>query len=161
MIKGRLPAGFSQIINIIIYLYIGIRYVIIVLILYTFYTKRFCPEYDLSKGEIGVFTEELTAIREAEQQADSIRKSIKIEAKRMIEAANAQAEKLLDEQEAKAKETYDSLIAEGMREADADYKAAMEKARQDAEAVAAEAVKNKEAVIDFIVERIVGAGGNH
>ena len=50
-----------------------------------------------------MFTEELIAIREAEHQADSIRKNIKIEAKRMIEAANAQAEKLLDEQEAKAK----------------------------------------------------------
>lgn len=115
----------------------------------------------MDKGEVGVFTEELTAIREAERQAENIRKSIKIETKRMIEAANVQAEKLLDEQEAKAKEEYDSLIAEGMREADADYNAAMDRARQDAEAVAKEAEKNKAKVIDFIVERIVGPGGNN
>lgn len=108
-----------------------------------------------------MFTEELTAIREAEQQAADIRRSIKIEAKRMIEAANAQAEKLLNEQEAKAKEIYDSLIAEGMNEADADYKDAMGKARLEAEAVAKEAEKNKAKVIDFIVERIVAAGGNN
>ena len=126
-----------------------------------FYSFTFLPEYDLNKGVVGVFTEELTAIREAEQQADIIRKNIKIETKRMIEAANAQAEKLLDEQEAKAKEIYDSLIAEGMRKADDDYKAAMDQARLDAEAVAKEAEKNKEKVIDFIVERIVGPGGNN
>lgn len=106
-----------------------------------------------------MFTEELTAIREAEEQAESIKKNIGTEARRMIEAANAQAEKILEEQELKAKEIYDSLVAEGLREADAEYKAAIDKARREAEEMAAAAEEKKDRVIDFIVERIVGPGG--
>ena len=106
-----------------------------------------------------MFTEELTAIREAEERAESIKKNIRTEAKRMIDAANAQAERILEEQELKAKEIYDSLIAEGQREADAEYKAAIEKARRGAEEMAGSAEDKKDRVIDFIVERIVGPGG--
>ena len=108
-----------------------------------------------------MFTEELAAIRKAEEQAESIRKNIKIETKRMIEAANAQAEQILDEQEAEAKSLYDALIAEGMSEADAEYKAALEKARAEAEEMAAAAGAKKDGVIEHIVERIVGPVGNN
>ena len=50
-----------------------------------------------------MFTEELTAIREAEEQSEAIRKNVKTEVKRMIEAARAEAEKILDDEEIKAK----------------------------------------------------------
>ena len=108
-----------------------------------------------------MFTEELAAIRKAEEQAESIRKSIKIETKRMIEAANAKAEEILSEQESAAKELYDALIAEGMNEADSEYKAALEKARAEAEEMAAAAEAKKDAVVEHIVERIVGPVGNN
>ena len=44
-----------------------------------------------------MFKEELTAIREAEEQSEAIKKNVKAEAKRMIEAAKAEAEKILEQ----------------------------------------------------------------
>ena len=102
-----------------------------------------------------MFTEELTAIREAEERSESIRKNVKTEVKRMIEAAKAEAEKILDDEENKAKEIYDTLILEGMNEADSEYEAAIEKAHVDAENE-----EKKDKVIDYIVERIVRSGVN-
>jgi vacuolar-type H+-ATPase subunit H len=107
-----------------------------------------------------VFTEELTAIREAEEQSEAIKKNVKAEAKRMIEAAKAEAEKILDDEETKAKEIYDSLIREGMDEADTEYGAAIEKAHIDAENMVKAAEAKKDKVIDHIVERIVRSGVN-
>ena len=107
-----------------------------------------------------MFTEELTAIREAEEQSESIRKNVKTEVKRMIEAAKAEAEKILDDEENKAKEIYDTLILEGMNEADSEYEAAIEKAHVDAENMVKAAEEKKDKVIDYIVERIVRSGVN-
>ena len=107
-----------------------------------------------------MFTEELTAIREAEEQSESIRKNVKTEVKRMIEAAKAEAEKILDDEENKAKEIYDTLILEGMNEADSEYEAAIEKAHIDAENMVKAAQAKKDKVIDHIVERIVRSGVN-
>ena len=102
-----------------------------------------------------MFTEELTAIREAEEQSEAIKKNVKAEAKRMIEAAKAEAEKILDDEE-----TNDSLIREGMDEADTEYEAAIEKAHIDAENMVKAAEAKKDEVIDHIVERIVRSGVN-
>ena len=107
-----------------------------------------------------MFTEELTAIREAEERSESIRKNVKTEVKRMIEAAKAEAEKILDDEENKAKEIYDTLILEGMNEADSEYEAAIEKAHIDAENMVKAAEAKKDKVIDYIVERIVRSGVN-
>lgn len=108
-----------------------------------------------------MFTEELTAIRKAEQQADDIKKSARIEAKRMLEAAAAQAERLGEEQESAAREIYDALIAQGLREAEAEYDAAIAEARSQADDMARAAEKNRARAIDFIVERIVGPGDDN
>ena len=107
-----------------------------------------------------MFTEELTAIREAEERSESIRKNVKTEVKRIIEAAKAEAEKILDDEENKAKEIYDTLILEGMNEADSEYEAAIEKAHVDAENMVKAAEGKKDKVIDYIVERIVRSGVN-
>ena len=115
---------------------------------------------NLSKGEIRVFKEELTAIREAEEQSEAIKKNVKTDVKRMIEAAKAEAERILDEEETKAKEIYDSLIQEGMNEADTEYEAAIEKAHIDADNMVRAAEARKDKVIDHIVERIVRSGVN-
>ena len=99
-----------------------------------------------------MFTEELTAIREAEERSESIRKNVKTEVKRMIEAAKAEAEKILDDEENKAKEIYDTLIKEGMNEADSEYEAAIEKAHIDAENMVKAAEAKKDKVIDDLTE---------
>lgn len=108
-----------------------------------------------------MFIDELAAIRQAEEQAEHIKKSIKIETKRMIEAANAEAEQILSEQESAGKELYDALIAEGVSEADSEYEAALEKAHMEAEEMAAAAEAKKDAAVEFILERIVGPVGNN
>ena len=107
-----------------------------------------------------MFTEELTAIREAEEQSESIKKNVKTEVKRMIEAAKAEAEQILDDEETKAKEIYETLIQEGMNEADSEYEAAIEKAHIDAETMVKAAEEKKDKVVDYIVERIVRSGVN-
>ena len=107
-----------------------------------------------------MFTEELTAIREAEEQSEDIKRNVKTEVKRMIEAARQEADKILDDEEIKAKEIYDSLIQEGMNEADTEYEVAIEKAHIDAENMVKAAQAKKDKVIDHIVERIVRSGVN-
>ena len=105
-----------------------------------------------------MFNEELTAIRQAEADSDSMKKEAKLEARKMVEQAKAQAEKLLSEAEESAGRTYSDLIREGMDEADQEYDAALEQARLDAEEMAAVAETKKDKVIDYIVERIVRSG---
>ena len=105
-----------------------------------------------------MFNEELTAIRKAEEDSDSLRKEAKLEARKMVEQAKAEAEKILAEAEEAAGRTYNGLIQEGMNEADQEYDAALEKARLDAEDMAAQAEARKDEVIDYIVERIVRSG---
>ena len=107
-----------------------------------------------------MFTEELTAIREAEEQSEDIKRNVKTEVKRMIEAARQEADKILDDEEIKAKEIYDSLIQEGMNEADTEYDVAIAKAHIDAENMVKAAEAKKDEVIDYIVERIVRSGVN-
>lgn len=105
-----------------------------------------------------MFNEELTAIRKAEEDSDSMRKEAKLYARKMVEQAKAEAEQILTEAEEAANRTYNGLIQEGMNEADQEYDEALEKARLDAEEMAAQAEAKKDEVIDYIVERIVRSG---
>ncbi|MBQ7703798.1 MAG: hypothetical protein IJT40_05425 [Firmicutes bacterium] len=105
-----------------------------------------------------MFNEELTAIRKAEEDSDSLKKEAKLYARKMVEQAKAEAEKIVAEAEESAGLTYSSLIREGMDEADQEYDAALEQARLDAEAMASKAAAKKDQVIDHIVERRVRSG---
>ncbi len=103
-----------------------------------------------------MFNEELTAIRKAEDDSESLKRDAKLEARKMV--AKAEAEKMVSDAEEAASRTYNSLIREGMDEADREYDSSMEQARLDAEKMAAKAEAKKDEVIDYIVERIVRSG---
>ena len=66
-----------------------------------------------------MFTEELQTIRQAEEQADALRRDAKAEAAKLIKDANTKAGKMADEAETKAKECYEAFLAEGQQTAQA------------------------------------------
>lgn len=102
-----------------------------------------------------MFTEELTLIRNAENDADQQKKDARLEAATMTEAAYAEATKIVNAAEKEAKEKYDMLIAEGEKIADEEYADAIAKAQKTAEEMANKALDGKPSVASYIVERIV------
>ncbi len=102
-----------------------------------------------------MFTEELTLIRNAENDADRQKKDAKLEAVTMTESAYSEATKIVNAAEKEAKEKYDKLIAEGEKIADEEYAQAIKEAKDTAESMAKKALDGKAKVASFIVERIV------
>ena len=107
-----------------------------------------------------MFTEELQAIRQAEDAADALRKEAKAEAAKLIKDANTKAGKLADEAETKAKECYEAFLAEGQQAAQAQYEDAVTQAKQLCTQMEAEAGEKQDRIVKFIAERIVKSSGN-
>lgn len=107
-----------------------------------------------------MFTEELQAIRQAEDAADALRKEAKAEAAKLIKDANTKAGKLADEAETKAKECYEAFLAEGQQAAQAQYEDAVAQAKQLCTQMEAEAGEKQDRIVKFIAERIVKSSGN-
>lgn len=102
-----------------------------------------------------MISDEIALIRETEEKAEQLKKDANLEAKKMVEAAEAEAERLLNESETKAKEIYDTLINEGENTAKENYETALARARADLARLEQIAGGNKDAAIEYIVERIV------
>lgn len=100
-----------------------------------------------------MFTEELTRIKKAEDEADSIRRDAKLEAKSLVEKANTQAGKILLEAEAKAKDAYDAFLRDGESQADKEQEKALRLALEEANSLGAQALKHQSDAIRFIKER--------
>ena len=100
-----------------------------------------------------MFTEELQTIRQAEEQADALRRDAKAEAAKLIKDANTKAGKMADEAETKAKECYEAFLAEGQQTAQAQYEKLCVK-------MEAEAGEKQDRIVKFIAERIVKSSGN-
>lgn len=107
-----------------------------------------------------MFTEELQAIRQAEDTADALRKEAKAEAAKLIKDANTKAGKLADEAETKAKECYEAFLAEGQQAAQAQYEGAVAQAKELCTKMEAEAGEKQDRIVKFIAERIVKSSGN-
>ena len=107
-----------------------------------------------------MFTEELQAIRQAEDTADALRKEAKAEAAKLIKDANTKAGKLADEAETKAKECCEAFLAEGQLAAQAQYEDAIAQAKQLCTQMEAEAGEKQDRIVKFIAERIVKSSGN-
>ncbi len=107
-----------------------------------------------------MFTEELQAIRQAEDTADALRKEAKVEAAKLIKDANTKAGKLADEAETKAKECYEAFLAEGQQAAQAQYEDAIAQAKELCAKMEAEAGEKQDRIVKFIAERIVKSSGN-
>lgn len=102
-----------------------------------------------------VFTEELTLIRNAENDADRQKKNARVEAAGITEKAYSEATNIVDAAEKSAKEKYDILLAEGEKTADEQYKQAIEEAKAKADEIAEKALSNMNEAVCYIVERIV------
>ena len=107
-----------------------------------------------------MFTEELQMIRQAEEQADALRRDAKAEAAKLIKDANTKAGKMADEAETKAKECYEAFLAEGQQTAQAQYEAAIADAEKLCVKMEAEAGEKQDRIVKFIAERIVKSSGN-
>ena len=100
-----------------------------------------------------MFTDELNAIRNAEEQADALKKESKQE-------ANEKALQMIAEAELSAKESYEKLKSEGQQIADAEYDKAIKASIADAEELEKQALLRKDEVVQFIAERIVSLSVN-
>lgn len=107
-----------------------------------------------------MFTEELKMIRDAEEQADALRKAAKAEAAKLIKDANTKAGRIADEAETKAKACYEAFLAEGQQAAQAQYEAAIAEANRLCARMEADAGEKQDRIVKFIAERIVKSSGN-
>lgn len=108
-----------------------------------------------------MFTEELNIIRQAEDQADALRKDARVQARTLIEQANTEAGRIIAEAEEKAKDCFAALIKEGQEKAQNEYDEAIAQADKICAEMAAEAGKNQEQAVKFIAERIVMSSVNN
>ena len=108
-----------------------------------------------------MFTEELNRIKESEEKADILRKEARMEAKKLMEAANTEAGKLLADAEITAKNKYDQLIKEGQQIAQSQYDQAIADARGKCAEMEEKAGQKESDVVQSIAERIVKSSVNH
>ena len=102
-----------------------------------------------------MFTEELKLIKEAEEQADRMRKEAKIAAKNSTAEADARANQMIEEAFSEEKEQCQALLKDGKKIADELYSVAIENAKALCAEIDASACKKQNEAIKFIAERIV------
>lgn len=102
-----------------------------------------------------MFTEELKLIKEAEEQADKMRKEAKIAAKNSTEETDERANQMIEEAFSKEKEQCQALIKDGQKIADELYRETIETAQALSREIDASACKKQNEAIRFIAERIV------
>ncbi len=107
-----------------------------------------------------MFTEELNLIKTAEENAETLRKEAKQEAKRLVGEANTKAGELLSDAEQTAKGKYDALVGEGQAIADSQYGEAIDQAFAKCEKMAIDSGAKEDNVVEWIVERIVKSSVN-
>ena len=86
-----------------------------------------------------MFTEELKLIKEAEEQADEMRREARISAKNFVEETDC-----------------DALLKEGREKAQKLYEEAIKQAEDLCAAMTVQAGEKQEEAVKFIAERIVG-----
>ena len=107
-----------------------------------------------------MFTEELKLIKEAEEQADEMRRNAKLSAKTFIEESDAKANKMIEEAFAVEKEKCDALLNEGKEIAQKFYDEAIKEAEALCEKFTEQACLRQDKAVQFIAERIVDSSVN-
>jgi V/A-type H+-transporting ATPase subunit G/H len=102
-----------------------------------------------------LFAEELSQIRETEQNADKMVKDARASSRKELSDADADAQRIISEAEDKAAGIYRGLIDEGGKDADTEYAEYMKGIDQKCSDMEAAAERSMEAAVDMIVERIV------
>lgn len=113
-----------------------------------------------SKGGGRVFTEELNVIRQAEEDAEKIKKDARTEARKMVDKANTEAGGLINRAEEEAKDCFEGLVKEGQETAQKAYEQAICEAEKSCQKMAEEAGRNQDRIVKFISERIVKSSVN-
>ena len=108
-----------------------------------------------------MFTEELNIIRQAEDEAEKMKKDARTEARMMVDKANTEAGRLIGRAEEEAKDCFEGQVKEGHEIAQKNYEAAILEAEKKCAQMAEEAGKNQDRVVKFISERIVKASVNN
>lgn len=107
-----------------------------------------------------MFTEELNVIRQAEEDAEKIKKDARTEARKMIDKANTEAGSLISRAEEEAKDCFEGLVKEGQETAAEEYQQAISRAEKRCDEMAEEAGRNQDRIVKFISERIVKSSVN-
>lgn len=105
-------------------------------------------------GEV-LFAEELSQIRETEQNADKMVKDAKASSRKKLSDADADAQKIISEAEDKAAAIYRGCLDEGAKDADAEYAEYMKGIEKKCGDMEKAAEKSMPAAVDMIMERIV------
>ena len=106
-----------------------------------------------------MFTEELKLIKDAEDQADKMRKEAKVSAK-LTQETDAKADKMVEEAFAREREQCQALLKDGQEIAGKLYDKAIEDAQEFCREMELKAREKKEEAIRFIAERIVDSSVN-
>ena len=107
-----------------------------------------------------MFTEELNLIREAEEQADRMRREARTSAKNLTRESDAEANRLVEEAFATEKEKCDALIEDGRRIAQQEYEETIAAAEKACAEMARQAEGKQQKAVNFIAERIVESSVN-
>ena len=107
-----------------------------------------------------MLTNELQTIKVAEEKADAMVRSAKLEAVRITDGANSEAIKIVAEAEKRAASRYDELLNEGNLTADREYEEAMAESDVRCRQMADDARAYQASAVDTIIERIVAVSGN-
>ncbi len=99
--------------------------------------------------------EQIRQIRDAEEEAEQIRKRSSTEAKQMIVDAEQKAAQLLEQARRQGEEKYKQILQEAQAEARTAYDDIIGKAKQESVHVTAAAEKNFDSAVSIIVGKVV------
>lgn len=126
-----------------------------------FYADMLNDEHNaIDKGGVGMATEAIIKVKEAEEQAKKIINNARDDARQILQEAEQLAEesyrKIITAAETEAKKLYDQAIAEGERTA----QPILEKGKKEATSIRDFEENQLNRVVENIVERIVNTNGN-
>ena len=99
--------------------------------------------------------EQIKLIRDAEEQAELIRKKSNLDARQMVVDAEFEAQKLLEEANRKGEEGYKSTLQRANVEAESAYEDIISKAKQEIHHMTAAAEENVNSAVSMIIGKVV------
>ena len=107
-----------------------------------------------------MFEDALNQIKDAEEQAEKMKREARASAKTLKENANTEVNKLIDQAFADEKEKCQELIRQGQEIADRQYAEAIASAEALCTELREQAASRQDKAVDFIAERIVESSVN-
>lgn len=98
--------------------------------------------------------EQIKMIREAERQADEIRRQSNLKSKQLVDTARKDAAALLADAHRSTEAAYRDMLAAADRESQASYDRVIRETEKECEKISAEADKNLDKGVSIIMERL-------